>query len=249
MPLELLLAAAGITVLAGYVKGAVGFAMPMIMVSGLGSFLPPEIALAALILPTFVANIVQSLRDGPGAALDVVRRFWVFIVMMLVFLASSAQLVKLIPDHVLYLVIGVPIFIFAVFQLAGWRLSLDPENRVRDELGLGAVAGFVGGMSGVWGPPLVAYLAAIDAEKREAIRAQGVIYAIGAVALVVAHLRSGVLNAATLPLSAAAIIPALAGLWLGARLQARMPQATFRRAMLLVLALSGLNLIRRGLTG
>ena len=249
MPLGLMCAAAGITFLAGFVKGAVGFAMPMIMISGLGSLMPPEIALAALLLPTLVANLIQSLGDGLGAARDVVRRFWIFIVMMLVFLASSAQLVTLIPDRILFLFIGLPIVAFALFQLAGWRLRLNPENRLRDELAFGGFAGFVGGLSAVWGPPLVAYLVAIDADKREAIRAQGVIYGLGAVALVISHLQSGVLNRATLPLSAAALVPALFGLWLGASLHARMPQATFRRAMLAVLAVAGLNLVRRGLMG
>ena len=249
MPLGLLCAAVGITFLAGFVKGAVGFAMPMIMISGLGSLMPPEIALAALLLPTLVANLVQSFGDGLGVAGAVARRYWIFIAMMLVFLVSSAQLVTLIPDRVLFLVIGVPIVAFALFQLGGWRLHLNPETRLRDELMLGGVAGFVGGLSAVWGPPLVAYLVAIDADKREAIRAQGVIYGIGAVALVSAHLQSGVLNRATLPLSAAALVPALFGLWLGASLHARMPQATFRRAMLAVLAVAGLNLVRRGLMG
>jgi len=202
-----------------------------------------------LILPTVISNIFQSFRQGWRAALAVARRFWIFLGMMLVFLASSAQLVNLIPDHVLFLVIGVPIVLFALFQLAGWRLHLRPETRVRDELALGGVAGFVGGMSGVWGPPLVAYLVAIDVEKREAIRAQGVIFGVGAVALIIAHLRSGVLNAGTLPLSAAAVIPALLGLWLGTLVHDRMPQAAFRRAMLVVLVLAGLNLLRRGLAG
>lgn len=249
MPVDLLLAVAAIAAVAGFVKGVVGFAMPMIMISGLGSVLPPEIALAALILPTFVANAIQSLNDGLGAALGVARRFRVFIAMMLVFLVSSAQLVNLIPDTVLFLIIGIPIVAFALVQLAGWRMRLDPHNRLRDELALGGLAGFVGGMSAVWGPPLVAYLVAIDAEKREAIRAQGVIYGIGSVALVIAHLRSGVLNAGTLPLSLATTVPALAGLGLGALLQGRLPQHSFRRAMLAVLVVAGLNLVRRGLMG
>ena len=42
-------AALAITLFAGFVKGAVGFAMPMIMISAFSSFLPPEVALAGLI--------------------------------------------------------------------------------------------------------------------------------------------------------------------------------------------------------
>ncbi len=249
LPLEILLAAAAISAFAGFVKGAVGFALPMIMISGLGSILPAEIALAALILPTLVSNLFQSLRGGWRLAWAVVRRFWLFLVMMLVFLASAAQLVTLVPQNLLFLAIGVPIVLFALTQLMGWRLHLRPETRVRDELLFGGVAGFIGGMSGVWGPPLVAYLVAIDEEKRETIRIQGVVFGLGAVMLAAAHLRSGVLDAATLPLSAAAVVPVLAGLWIGTRLHDRMPQQTFRRAMLVVLILAGLNLVRRGLMG
>ena len=53
-----------VTLVAGFVKGAVGFATPTIMISGLGSFLAPEIALAGLILPTLVNNVMQALRQA-----------------------------------------------------------------------------------------------------------------------------------------------------------------------------------------
>ena len=58
----------GIALLAGTVKGMVGFAMPMILVSGLSLFLAPELALAGLILPTLVTSWMQAFRQGGGAA-------------------------------------------------------------------------------------------------------------------------------------------------------------------------------------
>lgn len=75
------------------------------------------------------------------------------------------------------------------------------------------------------------------------------IYGLGAVALTVAHTGSGVLRAETVPFSAMLIAPALAGMWLGIRLQDRIDQVTFRRATLLVLLIAGLNLVRRALIG
>ncbi|MEZ5869796.1 MAG: hypothetical protein R3D46_15805 [Defluviimonas denitrificans] len=64
----LLLTACAITLFAGTVKGAVGFAMPMIMISGLASILPADQALAALIVPTLVTNLAQSFRQGGGSS-------------------------------------------------------------------------------------------------------------------------------------------------------------------------------------
>ncbi|MEJ2028585.1 MAG: sulfite exporter TauE/SafE family protein [Maritimibacter sp.] len=245
MPLSLMLASVAIVFFAGFVKGAVGFAMPMIMISGLSSILPAETALAVLILPTVVTNQFQAFRQGWRAALHVVIKMRIYLVMMLVFLVSSAQLVNIVPQWVLLLLIGAPIVLFAITQLVGLRLHLTPETKTRDELVIGGVSGFIGGMSGVWGPPLIAYLIATDTEKTEAVRVQGVAFGLGGLALLAAHLRSGVLNEATLPLSAAALIPALAGMGVGVLLHDRMPQSTFRRAMLVVLFLAGLNLIRR----
>lgn len=249
LSLMLFALAVAITLAAGFVKGAVGFGLPMIMISGLSAFLAPEIALAALIIPTVLANLWQALRGGLAAALDSVRIFRVYIAMVLLFILLSAQLVAILPTRVMFLVLGVPIILLALMQLLGLRLSLPLAYRRRAELMIGALAGFLGGMSGVWGPPTVAFLTAIDTPKTEQLRVQGVVYGAGAVVLFLAHLKSGVLNAATLPLSLAMVVPAMIGMGLGFWVHDRLDQERFRRVTLVVLVIAGLNLIRRSLVG
>ncbi|WP_432448800.1 TSUP family transporter [Aliiroseovarius marinus] len=249
LPLEALVLAFFVTLFAGFVKGAVGFGMPLIMISGLATFLPVEVALAALILPTVLTNGYQALRQGVSAAVEAVSKFRVFLLVLLVMLLASAQLVTHMPKDLLFIAIGVPIVLFCAMQLVGWSPRLRSENRNRTEVLVAGVAGFVGGLSGVWGPPTVAYLTAINTPKAEQMRVQGVIYGIGAVALVVAHVKSGVLSAQTAPLSAMMLAPALGGVLLGGHLHDLMPQRTFKRVTLIVLTLAGLNLIRKGVLG
>ncbi|WP_298849603.1 sulfite exporter TauE/SafE family protein [uncultured Ruegeria sp.] len=246
-PQELLLAMA-IAFAAGWIKGMVGFAMPMVMVSGLNSFLPPGLTLAGLILPTLVTNGLQALRGGGTAAIASIRRFRVFLIVGGLFLLLSAQLVTLVPGSVFLLLIGGFVSVFALLQVLGFRMALNRPSNVVEAV-VGGVAGFVGGMSGVWGPPTVTYLTALNTPKTEQIRIQGVIYGLGAVLLLVAHLGSGILRAETLPFSAALILPAMAGMWVGVKLQDRIDQASFRKATLFVLLVAGLNLLRRGLVG
>jgi len=237
-----------VALLAGMVKGIVGFAMPMIMISGLSAFVAPEIALAALILPTLLTNGIQAMRQGLAEAWASVRRFRVFLIVGLVVLLGSAQLVAILDQQVLLLLIGSFVVAFCLMQLLGWKPRLSaPSQRI--EAGVAAVAGFIGGLSGVWGPPTVAYLTAIDTPKAEQMRVQGVIYGGGALALAGAHLQSGILNAQTVQLSAAMIPPALVGMWIGFQFQDRIDQRMFRRATLVVLLVAGLNLLRRGLIG
>ncbi|MEO0937913.1 MAG: sulfite exporter TauE/SafE family protein [Pseudomonadota bacterium] len=236
--------ALSIAVLAGVVKGVVGFAMPMVLISGLSTIMQPDVALAALILPTLVTNGMQALRQGMGAAWRSARRFRVYIFVGGAALVLSAQLVAVIPLSLLLGIIGVPVVLFALVQVLGWQLRLRTQT-VGTEAGIGALAGFLGGMSGVWGPPTVMYLTALNTPKAEQVRVQGVIYGLGAVLLLGAHIASGVFRADTWPLSAMMVVPAIFGMWIGGRLLDRIDQPLFRKATLLVLLLAGLNLCRR----
>jgi uncharacterized membrane protein YfcA len=235
-----------VALLAGTVKGMVGFALPMILVSGLSLFIAPELALAGLILPTLVTNWMQALRQGVGAAFASLKRFRLFLLAGLVFLLLSAQMVRILPQQVMFLAIGLPVTLFVLLQLLGVPLTIArPTPRI--EVLVGAFAGLIGGVSGVWGPPTVAYLTALGTEKNEQIRIQGVIYGMGAVALFVAHVGSGVVRSETLPFSAILIVPAVLGMWIGGKLHDRIDQRVFKQATLIVLLLAGLNLLRRGL--
>lgn len=235
-----------ITVVAGFVKGATGFAMPMIMISGLGSFLSPEVAVAALIVPTVVTNVFQAFRGGVADAFQAAKDFRLYIVALLAIIAVAAKLVVTLDQNTVFLALGFTVIFFAGLLLSGVKFKLSDRNRAIYDLGFGAVSGVIGGISGIWGPLTVAYLTALDTPKKEQIMVSGVIFGLGAVTLFLAHLRSGVLNRETLPLSAALLVPSLLGLFLGQIVQDRLDQKKFRRATLVVLLIAGANLIRRG---
>ena len=237
-----------ISICAGLVKGIVGFALPMVFISGLSLILPPEMALAGLILPTLVTNGVQALAQGPKAALLSTRQFSIFLVSGLVLLLASAQLVLKIPREVFLGGIGIMVVSFSLLQLSGYRFQVRRENNGIAFL-VGAMTGFVGGLSGVWGPPTVAYLTAMNTKKEDQLRVQGVVYGLGAVALLFAHIASGILTWSTLQLSAVLVLPAMAGLWIGRRFQKYIDQALFSKATLAVLVVAGLNLLRLAWAG
>lgn len=244
---DILLISVFVALLAGLVKGAVGFAMPMIMMSGIGSVASPDIALAALILPTVATNFLQAFRHGAGAVWATLKEFRIFVVLLLGFLAVSAQIATDISPRLFYLIIGAMVTVFTVIQLLGVRVHLPQSRRRAGEVAAGTVAGLVGGISGIWGPPTVLFLTAIETEKAAQMRIQGVFYGLGSIVLFFSHLKSGILNQSTLPFSAAMLVPALVGIWIGFRLHDRLDQKKFRRLTLVVLTIAGVNMLRKGL--
>ncbi len=114
-----LLAALAVTLFAGFVKGAVGFAMPLIMISAFSAFLPPDLALAGLILPTLVTNLSQAFRQGVAPAVQTARTYRRFLIGTVVFIALSAQLFEFIPRMAYLLLLGLPVTAFAPRSLPG----------------------------------------------------------------------------------------------------------------------------------
>ena len=131
----------------------VGFALPTVLMSGLGSVVSAEVALAGMILPTLVTNGWQALRQGVGAALDTVRKFKAFLAAGFIVMMLSAQLVPLVPGAALLLGIGLLITLFVALQLFGGAARLPGHPGPKVQAAIGGVTGFMGGVSGVWGPP------------------------------------------------------------------------------------------------
>ncbi|MDE0521380.1 MAG: sulfite exporter TauE/SafE family protein [Boseongicola sp.] len=244
-----LAAALVLALLAGVVKGMTGFGVPMILISGLGSFLSPELALAGMILSALVTNLFQAFRQGIRAAFQSVRTHWRYLATMLAFLILGSQIVLSIPAGLLFLILGITITFFASLQLAGWRPQVSARHRRPTEIGTGAVAGFLGGLTGTWGAPTALYLTALGVPRTEHVRVQGAVYGTGALMLTLAHLQSGVLSGVGLNLSIVLVVPALAGVAVGVAVQDRLDQERFRTVILALLVLAGLNLVRRAVFG
>lgn len=237
--------AVSVALFAGMVKGALGFAMPMIMISVYGGLMPIELALAGLILPTIVTNLSQAFRQGVAAARGSVRRYWRLLTALVLCLLVSAQFLTFLPRALLLAILGGPIVAYALLQLANVPLTLRLERQRPAEWSAGAIGGLYGGVSGVWGPPVLIYLLSVGTRPKDMMRIQGVVFLIGALALVVGHAASGVLDARGLGFSAALVAPSCLGLWLGYKIQDRLDAARFRRWTLVLLVLTGLNLLRQ----
>ena len=242
-------AAFAVMLFAGFTKGAVGFGLPMICISGIGSVLPAEIAIAALILPGLFSNFWQSFRNGFAPAWASLKDYWRLNLTLLVSIYAFAQLVVIISETALFIILGVGITLFVSLQIIGWIPHIPAHLSKKIQTPIGLVAGFFGGLSGVWGPPILLYLLSQKTPKIEMVRVQGISFLVGAIVLTGAHLQSGLLDKTTTPLSAWMILPAMLGMAIGFKVHDRLDQEKFRKITLFVLAFAGLNLLRRGLFG
>lgn len=229
----------------GFVKGAIGFALPIVTVTLLSTLLPVPLTLALITGPIVMTNAWQAATSGnPGPAF---RRFWPLITALLICLWISASLVTQVDQEIIYTLVGIIVVIFTLTSLFKTDFTLKPRSEIWAGPLAGACGGLIGGASTIWGPPMTLYFVALRLPKEDFIRAVGLVWFIASVPLVIAYYRNGILNSETIPLTLMACLPAAGGMVIGQVLRNRLNQEIFRKAVLMTLLLLGLNLLRRSI--
>lgn len=231
--------------LAGFVKGIVGIGLPLIVIPILSSFVGVPTAIALMSVPVVTTNAWQMLEGGHFPA--VARRFWPLLAAVCVGIAVGTRLLVTSDPRTVQALLGVIVVTSAL--LGHFRPEVTLPRHHESWLGpiVGFLSGLIGGFSSFVGPTLVVYLVALRLSKDEFVASVALTFFAAMVPLYIALAVYGVLGLEELALAAVATVPAFAGLFVGQRLRARVDQARFRRMLIVVLLLIGMNLIRKAL--
>jgi uncharacterized membrane protein YfcA len=238
-------AAIGVTLLAAFVKGAIGFGFPTLATPLLALFVDPRAAVAVLILPNIAMDGLQAARHGGLAA--TARRMLSVVVPGALGTVLGTRLLTVLSARSATLILGAVILAFVALGLAGSfpRVSARRERWVSPAVGF--AAGVVGGVTNVPGTPLVLYFYALGMDKIEFVRSVGFTFVLYKLVQLAAVAWYGLLTVALLGVSVGLSAAALGGFFLGRRLQDRLDQRAFNRAVLAFLAALGLLLVIRSL--
>lgn len=230
-------------VVAGLVKGVTGMGLPTVAMGVLGVFMPPAAAAAMLVIPSFVTNVWQLLGGSSAAALA--RRLWSMMAGIVLGTVAGAALLARADPRWSSLALGVALTGYAAY--AWFSPSLSVPRRAQSWLSplVGVTTGLVTGATGVFVVPAVPYLQALGLARDDMVQALGLSFTVSTVALAAGLAVHGAYRADDLGMSALALLPALAGMWLGQKIRSRISAATFRRCFLLFLGGLGLELASR----
>lgn len=236
---------AGIMLLAGLVKGLIGFGLPLVAVSLLSSFFDINLSLALIILPIVFTNLWQGLAGRRVVA--TLRRFWPVLVMLSLGIWLGSRVVVAVEPAVVLITLGCVVVIYSVLELTAFRMTVAPRHERPAGIVAGLASGFVGGLTTSYGPLLAAYMTALKLPKEVFVGSAGVLWFWASLSLLVAYGTAEILTPERAVISAFCVVPALIGMQLGGVLRKRLDEDLFRRLLLISLIITGLNLLRRGL--
>ncbi|MEM6971268.1 MAG: sulfite exporter TauE/SafE family protein [Pseudomonadota bacterium] len=231
----------------GLVKGMIGFGLPLVVVSLAPLFTEVGVFLAANAVVMPFSNAMQVYQGGPPR--PTVTRFRGLFAVMLITLPLGVLAAGSVTPETLMLILGLVVMGFTALQAANPRLMIAPRHEGPAGLLTGALAGLIGGLTTVNGPIITLFAVGTALERRVMISLQGVAFLLSGLVLTIGYAGIGILDSGRVLTGLACILPAWAGMWLGNRLAARIPQALFRRIVLAVLFVAGGNLVFRALGG
>jgi uncharacterized protein len=150
-----------------------------------------------------------------------------------------------IDQRRLHLIIGVAFLLLAMLLLCLPRVRINRDTARWSAPFVGLGAGVLGGMSAIFGPPMIAFLVSSGVDPDTFVKHMAILAFTAAVTMIVVLGTSGAMSGGDFAMSAVAVIPIQIGMPLGRWLRARIRPNLFRILVLVVLAASGLDMLRR----
>jgi len=233
--------------LAGVVKGVTGMGLPTVAMGLLGSALSPVAAASMLFVPTLVTNLWQIFA-GPSLG-RVLRRLWPMLLAVVAATLAAAALLVRADARWSGVALGAALVAYALYSLLAPALRVPPRMERWLSPLVGALSGVVTGATGVFVMPAVPYLQSLGLDRDELVQALGLSFTVSTISLTTGLLLHGAFGIPQLGLSALAIVPALAGMWLGQAIRSRISARAFRFCFLGLLLALGMELMARPLLG
>lgn len=236
---------AAVFLVAGFVKGVIGFGLPSISMGLLSALIVPDMAAAILIVPTFLTNVWQAFL-GPHT-LRVLRRFWPMYLCVFLGTIATAGIITGANPGLAALPIGGILLAYATLGLSGVRFRVPRKSEIVISPAMGLMTGLINGATAIFVLPGAPYLQATNMEKDELIQALGFVALFASSALALGFGLNGNVATALWPAVLAALAAAFAGMAVGQVVRRRLTVAVFQRWVFIGLGALGGAMILRAL--
>ena len=231
--------------LAAIVKGAIGFGFPTLGTPLLALVVDVKTAVAVLVIPNMVMDGLQLRRSGPIG--DAPRRLAPLLLFTMIGTVIGTKLLVALSPRAATMILGVFILGYVLLDLARFSPRVPPSWELTLAAPVGLAAGIMGGITNAPGTPIALYLVALGMEKKEFVRSIAFTFLVVKGVQLVTLVWYGLLTWSLAVVSLGLAATGLAGFALGLKLQDRLDQRSFSRAVLIFLAALGVWLLVRTL--
>ena len=232
-------------VLAGFVKGVLGFGFPIIALVVLTLTTGLLDALSIIVVPTLVTNAWQAL-SGPHLN-AIFRRMWLYFAFAMAGILVASRYLTVVNVDWLTALLGGVLFFFAISKFLDLHIRVPPGMEGLLSVLLGSVNGLLTGFTGSFMVPSVLYMHALGFGKDMLIQAMGVFFGLSTLMLTISLGSNDLISARDALTSLLALVPSFIGIRAGRRTCDRIDEEAFQKVFLVGVLLLGAYIALRSL--
>lgn len=224
-------------IVAGFTKGVIGLGLPTVSLALLTLTLGLKEAMALMLIPSFVTNVWQGVVGGHFLAMA--RRLWPLLLASCPAIWLGAGVVARSDAVVMAAVLGVMLFTYAGLALRSVKVPSPGSHETWMSPVVGATTGILTGFTGSFVMPAVLYMQSLGLTRNELVQAMGISFSVSTLMLGLALAGHSLLPAELSAISAAALVPSVLGMVLGAWVRNRLSEERFRQLFFTALLILG----------
>ncbi|MCP5155583.1 MAG: sulfite exporter TauE/SafE family protein [Ectothiorhodospiraceae bacterium] len=226
--------------LAASIKGVTGLGFSTVALPLLAIFLEPRTAVPLAILPSLSSNVMVMVQAGGfGAAL---RRFWPLYLAALPGLAIGVQALRADDASLSRGALGIVLVLYAGWALRTRALRIPEALERTLRIPVGFLTGLVNGATGSQVMPVLPYMLSLGLGKDALVQSTNISFTLSSLLMLSLLGGFGLVSWTIVAVGVAGVVPVALGIRLGGAVRGRLPESTFRTAVLLFLMLLGLGL-------
>ncbi|MFT5111546.1 MAG: putative membrane protein YfcA [Parasphingorhabdus sp.] len=228
----------------GFVKGAIGFGLPLVVTPILIIFFPLPQVISLIFLSVLVSNIQQIWLTRKVFA--VFGKISGLVITNAIVLVSVSGVLVSLDGNAIRLLIGVLIIVHVLVADRSVKYRIPAGKEVLLGASVGGVSGLLGSVTSIFAFPSIQFLYTLRLTSDQFVFASGCLMISGFTSIWLGISLGGFPVGSQLEGSLYAIIPTVIGMLLGNRARQRLSFQRFRVLIKFLLGMIGINLIIQG---
>lgn len=227
--------------LSAFIKGSLGMGFSTICLAMLANVIELKTAISIVVLPSMLSNVIVMIEAGN---LKISLRL--FLSMILAAIPGMAVGLQLLQQTDNTLSISILALVLIVYGCWGWanhQFRIDDKFISKLNPLVGFTTGMVNGATGSQIFPVMPYLLSLNISKDVLVQTINLSFTLNSLIMLGFLYKMNSLDTDSIFTYALGIVPVAIGVWLGGKVRKRIPEARFKRIVMVLIISLGLMLL------
>lgn len=229
--------------ISAFLKSLTGLGFSTICLGFLAAVLDIKLAILLVLIPSLSSNIIVMWQAG--RFIEALKRFWPLYLSAIPGLLIGIWFLGSSDNQIPKAILGFVLILYGLWGLINGIMTLSQKQEKQLSTPIGFISGLTNGVTGSQIMPIMPYLLSLKLDRDLFVQTINTAFTINSLIMMAGLANLGVINAPMLTMSAAGILPVAVGVYLGGKIRQRLSDDSFRKMVLVLFILLGLNLFVR----